>query len=677
VLFVRLKSKVVHLTPGGSAIGCMIAVALAISGIANAQTIRIVDPLAVQADGDSSRAVVTLSIPKTVQEKNCDIVILGGGLGGSAATLTASQNAVHVCMTEPTNWLGGQMTSQGISAFDDNEWTETTGATRSFQELRRKIREHYAPMLREGVKPDSTLNPGLCWVSYECSEASVDLAVLRSMLEPYAKSGKLEIFLRTAPIAVDKRGDSIRRVTVYSFETRKFFRLAGKIFIDATELGEFLPMTGAEYGTGAESRSETGERDAPEKANPHAAQSFTYAFVLNQGGSKAVSAKPTDYDRYRSHFSFQATDADGTTLSYGMYVHLPKTPGSFWSYRRLIAKEQFKPGAFPSDLSMINWDSNDVCDERLLSANADEEAAALQHGKQVSLAFAWWLQHDVPRDDRKGTGYPEVAIVQDALGSADGLSQFPYVREARRMKALQTIHEQDLATSGARAVPFDDSVGIGQYPIDIHACGASPHLPPSKPYQIPLGALLSVNVENLLAASKNIGTTHITNGAYRVHPTEWAIGSAAGFVAAAAIKQRVRPREIEGSRTRLRELQGELIREGQPLVWFDDVALDSPHFESAQFAAVLGLIELRSDSLKFVPEEQITGKEAAMALERLAVLTNTPTVPNQDAVAAERSLQWRSLAGHGHGAEKRSGPVKRGEFADWLISIYHPPQDRE
>lgn len=672
MLFISLKTKVLHLIPVGTAICCVVSVAFAVSVVANAQTIHIVDPLAVRADGDPSHAVVTLSIPKTVREKSCDIVILGGGLGGSAAALAASKSGSHVCMTEPSNWLGGQMTSQGISAFDDNEWTETTGTTRSFQELRRKIREHYAPMLLEGVKPDSTLNPGLCWVSYECSEANVDLAVLQSMLEPYVKSRKLEIFLRTAPVTVDKRDNSIRSVTVCSFETRKFLRLNGKIFIDATELGEFLPIAGAEYVTGAESRAETGERDAPEKANPHAAQSFTYAFVLNQSGSRAVSAKPAEYDRYSSHFSFQATDADGTTLSYGMYAQLPKTPGPFWTYRRLIAKEQFKPGVFSSDLSMINWDSNDVCDERLLSADPDEQAAALQHGKQVSLAFSWWLQHDVPRDDGKGTGYPEVAIVADALGSADGLSQFPYVREARRIKALRAIHEQDLATSDARAVLFDDSVGIGQYPIDIHACGTNPHLPTSKPYQIPLGALLSANVENLLAASKNIGTTHITNGAYRVHPTEWAIGSAAGIVAAAAVKQHIRPRGIAESRTRLHELQRELIRAGQPLIWFDDVPLDSPHFESAQFAAVLGLIDLRTDSLKFAADEQITRQEAAAALYRLAMVTNTQAIPNYHPIALEELLQWSWLSSYAHGVEKKSGPVKRGEFVDWLISIYHP-----
>ena len=655
---------------------CLFVAALLYGVTVNEQTIRIVDPLSIRVDGDPMQAVMLLTLPSSIPEQTCDVVILGGGLGGSAAAMTSSQMAGRVCMTEPTNWVGGQMTSQGISAFDDNEWIETTGATRSFRVLRQKIRDYYAPMLREGVKAGSALNPGLCWVSYECSEATVDHTMLLSMLEPYVHRGKLLILLRTAPVAVERRGSRIQDVTVYDFASRRFLRLRGTVFIDATELGEFLPLAGADFVTGAESRAETGEPDGPLQADLSAAQSFTYPFILERGSSTDDSPNPVGYDRYISHFSFQSTDANGQTLSYGMYANLPNTPGSFWNYRRLIAKEQFKPKIFPSDLSVINWDSNDVCDQGLLSANPGDQAKALQHAKQVSLAFAWWLQHDVPRDDGKGTGYPDVEIVRSALGSKDGLSQFPYVREARRLKALRTIHEQDLATTGARAVAFEDSVGIGQYPIDIHACGNSPHLPPSKPYQIPLGALIPANISNLVAASKNIGTTHITNGAYRVHPTEWAIGSAAGAVAAAAVSQHVTPKDIDIAPARLRKLQWDLIVQGQPLVWFDDVPPDSPHFQGAQFTAAQGLLELPVDSLKFGAEEAINGKEAAFALNKLATLNLGSSFPSAAGLTAHAVLEWSALASFAHGAEKKNGVVKRGEFVDWMISIYRSQAER-
>ena len=53
----------------------------------------------------------------------------------------------------------------------------------------------------------------------------------------------------------------------------------------------------------------------------------------------------------------------------------------------------------------------------------------------------------------------------------------------------------------------------------------------TRPFQIPLGALLPIRVENLLPACKNLGVTHITNGAYRLHPVEWNTGEAAGMIA--------------------------------------------------------------------------------------------------------------------------------------------------
>jgi len=634
------------------------------------QKLRLVDPMAVQVNGDPSRAVQTVSLPSRIPQKQCDVVILGGELGGSAAALEAASKGVRVCLTEPTLWIGGQMTAEGVSAFDDNQWTETTGSSRKFQYLRQKIRKHYAPLLRDGIRADTTLNPGACWVSYECSEASVDHDVLLAMLAPYIKSGALVLLTRSAPIVAEHKGRRLKSAIVYNFETHQVLRLNGSVFIDATALGEFLPMAKAEYVTGAEAQGQTGEPDASLKADPDAAQSFTYTFVLGQRQSPLYVEKPAKYGSYRSHFSFSSTDADGKTLSYSMYKQLPNTPGSFWSYRRLIAKDQFKPGIFASDLSMINWDSNDVCDNDLLSLDPDKQAKAMQYGKQVAMSFAWWLQHEAPHDDAQGRGFPEIYLDRLAMGSTDGLSQFPYIREARRIKAMRTIREQDVVTENARAKWFSDTVGIGQYPIDIHACGTVASMPNAKPFQIPLGSLISSNVDNLLAASKNIGTTHITNGAYRVHSTEWSIGSAAGTVAAAAVKKHLQIKQIESNPFRLHEIQLELILSGQPLVWFDDVLINSPLFESAQLATALGLIEVPDNSLSFHSESFMEGRDVVHALHRLfieGVLVMDFSLPED---ALRKPVEWERLRQFGLATGKRHGCINRGDFASWIIALY-------
>ena len=48
---------------------------------------------------------------------------------------------------------------------------------------------------------------------------------------------------------------------------------------------------------------------------------------------------------------------------------------------------------------------------------------------------------------------------------------------------------------------------------------------------------MHVRMENLLPAGKNLGTTHITNGCYRVHPVEWNIGESAGALAASLLQR--------------------------------------------------------------------------------------------------------------------------------------------
>ena len=122
------------------------------------------------------------------------------------------------------------------------------------------------------------------------------------------------------------------------------------------------------------------------------------------------------------------------------------------------------------------------------------------------------------------------------MGTTDGLAKHPYVREARRIRALRTVVEQDVSAQfqpGPRAATSPTRSGIGWYPIDIHRSGPEDVgvSTRTRPFQIPLGALIPGGLDNLLAAAKNIGTTHITNGCYRLHPVEWNIGEAAGALA--------------------------------------------------------------------------------------------------------------------------------------------------
>ena len=233
----------------------------------------------------------------------------------------------------------------------------------------------------------------------------------------------------------------------------------------------------------------------------------------------------------------------------------------------------------------------------------------------MSLGFAYWLQTAAPNPEG-GPGFANLLLRADIMGSDDGLSKCPYIREGRRLKALKTIVEQEVAIahhSGPRAAHFDDAVGVGWYPIDIHQVsadevGASTR---TRPFQIPLGAPIPQRVQNLIAANKNIGTTHITNGCYRLHPVEWNIGEAAGLAAAYAIEKNETPRAIRADKTLLRALQKEAVAAGVPLCWLVDVPVWSADFAAIQRLVLAAGYGSGSDSLEFGPDQLLADADRA------------------------------------------------------------------
>jgi hypothetical protein len=206
-----------------------------------------------------------------------------------------------------------------------------------------------------------------------------------------------------------------------------------------------------------------------------------------------------------------------------------------------------------------------------LTATPEKQAEYLRQAKQLSLSLLYWMQTDAPRPDG-GQGWKGLRLRKDVAGTEDGLAKAAYIRESRRIQAEFTILEQHVGAQmrgSAEAATFDDSVGVGCYRIDLHpTAGGTNYIDISSlPFQIPLGALIPKRVENVLAGCKNIGTTHITNGCYRLHPVEWNIGEAAGVVAAQAIRTRQSPRAIHASKKLVEDLQANLRKQGFELAW--------------------------------------------------------------------------------------------------------------
>ncbi|MEQ1807084.1 MAG: FAD-dependent oxidoreductase, partial [Burkholderiaceae bacterium] len=439
----------------------------------------VLDVMRVPASGDVSVAV--LPVPQhatagsSAHDCTCEVLIVGGGTGGVAAALAAARAGRQVVLLEETDWLGGQMTAQGVSALDEHEYIETFGGTASYYRLRGLLRDTYRD--RAGAAGLRTeLNPGACWVTRLAFEPSAAVAAIEQMLHPFVESGRLTIHRRTKVVAAETLGDRIVTVIAMDLEAAGLIRFRPELVIDATELGDLLPLSGAEHVIGAETIAQTGEPQAqPLEPKPQCVQSFTYTFACERRieGENHAIPRPEKYEHYRAtqpyslRIEVHGGEIYGETsgwLDYKLYDTMPGTKGGLWTYRRLLDRAMFA-GSVPHDVTLFNWPGNDYRDCSILEGSALDAARALQDAKRVSLGFLHWLQTEAPASGTR-LGAPELRLRPDVMGSADGLCKFPYIREPRRIKAKKTIVEQEVSTthqSGPRAAHFADSVGVGWY----------------------------------------------------------------------------------------------------------------------------------------------------------------------------------------------------------------------
>ncbi len=518
-----------------------------------------------------------------------DIIVLGGGLGGCMAALAAAKMGHRVIVTEETDWLGGQLTSQAVPP-DEHPWIESFGCTRTYREFRERVRRYYKDNypIKEEARQSAVLNPGNGWVSRLCHEPKVALRVIEDMLAPFVNSGRINVLYGYRPVNATVDGDFVKSVTVKHVTTGAALTLLGAYYLDATECGDVLPIAGVEYVTGAEARSETGEPHAPEAADPLDIQSITHVFALDykEGGVFTID-KPEQYDFWRTFvpgFSHNpqlswiipdvATEDEMRAITF-----FPDgiEPMPLWTYRRIIDASLYKEGLYESDITLVNWSQNDYFLGPIYGVPEEERRKHLDGARQLSLSLVYWLQTEAPRPDG-GRGYPGIRLRKDVLGTEDGLAKHPYIRESRRIRAVQTITENDVSKDvrGEKGIRrYEDSVGVGSYHLDLHPTTRSNRMfyIPSYPYEIPLGALLPIRIRNLLPACKNIGTTQITNGCYRLHPTEWNIGEAAGYLAAYALRHGVTPHEVRDNPQHLPAFLDLLQQEGIESHWPEEVLL--------------------------------------------------------------------------------------------------------
>jgi len=518
----------------------------------------------------------------TVRET--DVLVVGGGLGGVAAALAAARLGRRVVLTEESSWLGGQMTSQAVPP-DEHPWIESQGATRSYRRLRQNIRDYYRRTyeLSDDARAAGLLNPGGGLASAICHEPRAGLAAIEELLAPHRADARVVVLAGHEPVGAETDGDRVTAVTVRSRESGERLTITAPYVLDATELGDLLDLAGVEHVTGAESRADTGELHALDgPASPLDQQAFTWCFAMDHHPDADFTIdRPADYARWRGYQPdiwpvplLSWDDVHPRTLARRhrpLFAHIDSPRGhvadDWWNYRRIFSAAHHAPGRYGSDITLVNWPQVDYMAGPLIGVDERTRAGHLEASRQQSLSFLYWMQTEAPRLDG-GTGYRGLRPRGDVLGTGDELAMRPYIRESRRIRAELTVLEQHVGVEAreeaglpAGSEVFADSVGVGAYRIDLHPGSGGPEGPRSyidiadHPFQIPLGALIPQRVENLLPAGKNIGTTHVTNGCYRLHPVEWTIGEAAGALAAHCLDTGSTPRAVRNDPARLETFQ--------------------------------------------------------------------------------------------------------------------------
>jgi hypothetical protein len=499
-----------------------------------------------------------------------DVVIAGGTTAALAAAVASAELGARTCLLEPTDWIGGQLTATGVPAVDE-AWHRivdpTTGKVVLDVAAIARSRENMTPTFRDMLA--ATGNPGRGWVSRFCFEPRDFLAKRLLPIEERQKD-RLVVYRNTVvkQVEADPRTRRVRSITAIRRLARPGVAQGGydvlpskdlpdwydpdpsprfakevlqfvakpkgtTVFLDATDWGEVLALSGASYLQGVEAVD--GGRDGDDSCG----QTTVFGFV-ERIEPRPVAEPPNTYGADR--------------LGFGQYREMPDAWARIWTYRRLRSKED-APAV--GDLSLQNWGysgklqegGNDYPFSYLFKGRKDTSAelkdwrggidlAALGAAERRALAWHYWFKEHAPKPFEPG----QVVLDRESLGTGHGLSKLPYIRDTRRSIGLDgfILKAADLTgpPSQKTGKRFMDRVALGAYTADIHpmvGCEFPAYVfqvHETLPFCIPFRALTSETHDNLLVAGKTMAQSFLANAATRLHPIEWSSGTAAGVVAA-------------------------------------------------------------------------------------------------------------------------------------------------
>ncbi|WP_321345284.1 FAD-dependent oxidoreductase [uncultured Draconibacterium sp.] len=479
-----------------------------------------------------------------------DVLIIGGGASGTMAGIQAARQGVSVLIAEETVWLGGMLTSAGVSAIDGN-YRLPSGL---WEEFRQALYGHYGGP--EGVKTG--------WVSNVLFEPQVAERILTEFTR---KEKNLTVKRETFLADIRKNSNGWIAILVQHGDSTL---VHAKVVIDATELGDVAKQVGIPYDIGMDSHYDTGEDIAPEKAN-NIIQDLTYVAILKEydNEEEAASERPEGYNP-EPFYCTCAGKCEGDVLG-----------RKLWDCEFMM-----KYGKLPNGYYMINWpiSGNDYYVNGI-EMSREEREKAYEKAKNFTLQYVYYLQNEL--------GFKNLGIANDVYPTADNLPFFPYHRESRRIKGVVRFTVNDLAHPfEQKTALYRTGIAVGDYPVDhhhqtYHDAQSLPelHFYPVPSYSLPLGTLIPKETADFIVSEKSLSVTNIVNGTTRLQPVCILNGQAAGALAALSVKNMVTPEKVA-----VREVQKALLQANAMLMPYSDVPKTHPAYEALQRIGATGLM---------------------------------------------------------------------------------------
>ncbi len=561
---------------------------------------------------------VTLSGP-SLAALSYDVVVAGGGAGGVGAAIAAARLGVRVALLEETDWLGGQMTAAAVSTMDD------LSGNRSgiYGEFYGQVALHY---FLKGKSVSTCYWDG----GTMAFEPSVGRSILASMAAKASerassggRKGTLDIFYFSKITGVKREGPAVRKVTADLGGHKTDINCA--VLIDATELGDVIPLARARYRAGNSQSPNIGEEGR--------IQDITWLAVIKKypGGippSLRISTPPPGYDRYAP--AFRKIVAAGGNSFRDYPLKLPVDFATHNGYRGLpdSSNPESYNAATPEGWEAttktgVNW-ANDYPGAEKWEGRSGLPVAYIEDlefrrradGEAIikTLCFLYYIQHELGEpwsvaDDEFLSPLPG-ELTRGILGDEYAevlrrLPLIPYVREIRRIVGLETPasaavrRNSESYTDGREGREIPTALAIGGYILDLHGADEDENLEaelgerassiktdmPRGPFQVPFGAFIPVEVDGFLPAEKNLSMSRLVSGALRLQPISMHTGQAAGTLAALAVLEDQPPRKIDP-----RLVQRHLLEAGSALSLceYSDVPQDHPFWPGVQMANLYG-----------------------------------------------------------------------------------------